>query len=410
VAPGAFAASYGDVAVRDATDITVYVTRDDAALDAYVSSLASQQEVHVSYVTVPYSHQQLNGLIDRVVGNQTALAAQGVRITALIPDVPDGTIDVILETPSATTPAASAADTSAAAGPTASQANAEAALTGLYGSGRFTVESYTAEPGTPLDSFCTDGCRMDDYPSFYGGDSITSPAGHGCSSGFAVREPSGAPAVLTAGHCATPGTVEYVNCFFGTQACPASADCPRSGPPAYCPVRELGTVGTYQSPTSGDPYDFEAIDMPSGESSTYYVYGGAANSRTPPIYTVTGYEAKPSGACCLTVDGAVTGETRYNYVYNDDTAYNYGYGLVANLGMVYNSTDQYEEICSDGDSGGPVYEHVGSGSSVLANGTIVASGPNFQLPNTNPPVYVYACFFQEMYEVLGGLGLTLVAA
>ena len=106
--------------------------------------------------------------------------------------------------------------------------------------------------------------------------------------------------------------------------------CPGSYP-SYCPVRELGTTGTYQPPSTG--WDFEAIDMPSGLTSTNEVYGGSPTSHDPPIYTVNGQVLEASGACCLTVDGATVGETIHDVVFSDDWSAFYDGYWVNSLGV-----------------------------------------------------------------------------
>ena len=398
-APGLFRSSFGDVRVDNADDITVYVVGTDPALESWVNGRLSSG-VHVTYLTVKYSLEQLNALVTQVEHDTSTLKAQGVNMAYLGPDAATSTVDVILQTPP-TANSTTAGTASATVAPAGYANAAQVALNTLYGNGRLTVSSYTSTPATPLDGYCPVGCRFDDYSAFYGGDSITTSAGVGCSSGFAVRESNGTPAVLSAGHCSTGrGTEEFVNCEYGQNNC--SVSCPGSYP-SYCPVRELGTTGTYQPPSTG--WDFEAIDMPSGLTSTNEVYGGSPTSHDPPIYTVNGQVLEASGACCLTVDGATVGETIHDVVFSDDWSAFYDGYWVNSLGVTYNRADPGDPMCGPGDSGGPVYEHESNYSDVLANGTLVANSPGFPIGGGTT---VWACLFQELYESLGGDGLTLV--
>jgi hypothetical protein len=145
--------------------------------------------------------------------------------------------------------------------------------------------------------------------------------------------------------------------------------------------------------------------MPSGLTSTNEVYGGSPTSHDPPIYTVNGQVLEASGACCLTVDGATVGETIHDVVFSDDWSAFYDGYWVNSLGVTYNRADPGDPMCGPGDSGGPVYEHESNYSDVLANGTLVANSPGFPIGGGTT---VWACLFQELYESLGGDGLTLV--
>ena len=61
-APGLFRSSFGDVRVDNADDITVYVVGTDPALESWVNGRLSSG-VHVTYLTVKYSLEQLNALV-----------------------------------------------------------------------------------------------------------------------------------------------------------------------------------------------------------------------------------------------------------------------------------------------------------------------------------------------------------
>ena len=61
-APGLFPSSFGDVRVDNADDITVYVVGTDPALESWVNGRLSSG-VHVTYLTVKYSLEQLNALV-----------------------------------------------------------------------------------------------------------------------------------------------------------------------------------------------------------------------------------------------------------------------------------------------------------------------------------------------------------
>jgi hypothetical protein len=400
------------VRANNATHLTVYIAGQSPALTSQVNALLGGT-VQVTYVSVPYSAQQLEALAESLNANLSALAADSAPIAMVIPDVPNGTDDVILQPSAVTSPAITPrlSTTTPMMAPAATVSAAQATLNADYGTGRFTIEPYTDEPLTPSDGYCPVGCRFDDYSAFYGGDSVSFiKTGIGqatCSTAFAVKEPNGRYAVLSAGHCQNAGQVVNINCDYGPGNCPPveSPYCGSAPAPTYCPVRELGTIGTYDPPTENGG-DYEAIDVPSGDSTTNEVYGGSQTSHYPPIYTVNGEEETAGGICCVTFDGAVSGEWTSNPVYSAGTCVNYA-GMVCGLGLAWNTDG---EFCIPGDSGGPVYAHESNYSDVLANGVIDACGEE-QLPvGANGALeWVWVGAYTQMAQVItGGSGLSLI--
>jgi hypothetical protein len=352
------------VSIDDANDVTIFMVGQDPDLISRIDQMLGSS-IHAQYVQVTKSAQDLRTLAQRVVADATTLSADTVSIEQLTPDAVQGTVDVYLETPpSATSTVASAASVS----------NAQAVLDSHYGAGLLTVEPTTVSAPVALDSTCPSGCRTDDYPPFYGGDSFTfalSGGQHGCSTGFSVIDSNGKFGELSAGHCATPGETTAINC-----------DPPDQG--TYCPVRTLGSVGpTFVPPNEG--IDYEVIDV---SNAAPYVYGGSPTNTNPPDYEVEGTVAEPTGGCCLTVDGAQSGETTGNKVVSEWTCL----GGVCDLGEVQNNSNTNLGICRHGDSGGPVYEHT-TGNVILAQG-IIQSG-NRSLDGTS----FTECFFTELAEV-----------
>jgi hypothetical protein len=108
-----------------------------------------------------------------------------------------------------------------------------------------------------------------------------------------------------------------------------------------------------------------------------------------------------SGSCCLTVDGASTGEISANYIITNwtcqlvyDEILNQNY-TVCGLGEVENNGNPNLGICRGGDSGGPVYEHTG-GSYILAEG-LIESGSR----SLDGKTYT-RCFFEQLSVVTSG--------
>ena len=368
-----FPDSFGDIHINDSNDVTVDIVGQGSALMAYIDGVVGSS-IHVNYVEVRYSATQLRTLAQRVASDDAALSAEGVQIVSLVPDALAGTVDAMLQTSPTTASSTSIAAT-------------QAIVDARYGAGLVSIDSATGLPSVAL-STCPSGCRTNDYSPFYGGDSVTFQIpGHGnwfCSTGFGVLDSNGKSAVLSAGHCAEPGDTVSINCD------PPYLD-------VYCPVRTVGSVGpSYYAPNSG--LDFEAIDT---SGSGPFVYGGSPTSTSPPVNIVNGSVMQASGSCCLTVDGASTGEISANYIITNwtcqlvyDEILNQNY-TVCGLGEVENNGNPNLGICRGGDSGGPVYEHTG-GSYILAEG-LIESGSR----SLDGKTYT-RCFFEQLSVVTSG--------
>jgi hypothetical protein len=378
MAPQDFPSSFGDIRVDNATEMTVYTVGPATALIARINGIVKGR-FRVDYVPVRYSAQHLRALAERMAADTSSLYAAGVPIEMLVPDARQGVVDVTLQTPVRPLSRAAAA---------AGRARAQATLDARYGAGTFSIQPTTQGLAT-LTSNCPTGCRTDDFTPFFGGDSITfetSTEYVWCSSGFGVRDSNGDQAVLSAGHCAPPGIHVSVNC-----APPPKEDfCPESG--------TLGSVGpSYYTPNVG--LDFEAIDV---SASSFDVYGGSPTSTNPPVYSVEGTVQEPTNDCCLTVDGASTGEITGNKVVNSWTCvtiqFNGAMDTECGLGEVVNNTNPNLRIIQGGDSGGPVFEHDwANGNAVLAEGILTIQDDNGA-----------EAFFEQLSVVLSGAtGITI---
>lgn len=365
-APTLFPSSYGDMQIDDFTHITVYEVGQDRKLASYLANLTGGA-IHVTYVQVKYSAVFLRNLAERVVKDKSALAASGLSIEQLVPDVESGTVDAYLETPAG---AASNVATAPDVG------SAQVVVDARYGSQMLTVEPTTQDPGALLSN------RTNDYAPFWGGDSLTNTNELGqefCSTGFAVVDADGKDGVLSAGHCGGRGQTEYDNC-----QPPTSLD--------YCPVREIGVTTATSSyyTNQNSTGDFMVIDAPVQSD----VYGGGVNGSS--YYSVVGSETK--AACCVTVDGAATGEITGNYVITTWTCFDY----ICGLGEAENNNNTNLGICRHGDSGGPVYEHISPWSSVMANGIIVAGDRSL-----DGGVTFTRCYY-ELASTMAGAQVTII--
>lgn len=60
--------------------------------------------------------------------------------------------------------------------------------------------------------------RYDDFPPWWGGDQIWNKMlGGACTSGFAVVDPGGQDAVLTASHCGPPASIDDISDWCGSR-------------------------------------------------------------------------------------------------------------------------------------------------------------------------------------------------
>ena len=350
-----FPSSYGGIKVDDAGDVTIYVAGQDPTLTSTFDTMLGSS-IHVTYVTVRYSLSHLQALAERVAGNYRLLRADGVPIDRLVPDITQGTVDVTLVASTSTSQAVPTGSTLLAP---SSIVSAQATLDARYGSG-LQVQATTGEPATATRCTGKYGCRTNDFAPFNGGDSIYQLPGYtgdaACSDAFGVIINNSYTGMLTAGHCSNNGSYnDFVN-----NECPPST----SGP---CPGGStLGPVGVLMSPETSTS-DYAEIN-----TSVYgAVWGGTPTQNSPPDFTVAGSTLYPSDACCLTTDGARTGEVTHNQVNSDwfcgTVQYSWGWSLVCGLGDLTSSN----VMCQPGDSGGPVYEHIDNYGDVDAAGVIV---------------------------------------
>ena len=181
--------------------------------------------------------------------------------------------------------------------------------------------------------------RRDDIPSFWGGASIQS-GGATCSSGFAVRKPSGARFLTTAGHCYAVG---------------ANVRTPTS--------RLVGSVterGTLNSFWFWDNRDMELIGGQSYAGSVYV--GGVTSSSSKAVVGAGDPVAGFTGYCA---SGQTTGEQCNQTVQSTQAI------VCTQTGCKWPVIEYTGGPSQPGDSGAPFYLPGASGQ-VHARGAVIA--------------------------------------
>ncbi|MGH3244620.1 MAG: hypothetical protein ACRDOI_00165 [Trebonia sp.] len=163
--------------------------------------------------------------------------------------------------------------------------------------------------------------RYDDTAPFYAGDGLTIN-GSVCTGGFNVRNNSGNPFMLSAGHC---GTGTFSN--------------------------NAGTVGTtstnWYGPNSG--YDVQAIAISAG--------AGVLWRNDTATSTIHG-SIIPAVGTSITFNGFLTGRksvTVNRVDFTESNIWDPHYGFYVSLAHLVEGGDGVSNVCTDGDSGGPVY-------------------------------------------------------
>jgi hypothetical protein len=370
--------------VISTSDVTVFVVGNDPSLVAAVDR-AFGDIVHVTFSSVPRSIDQLRDLAVLVAGDDSQLASDGVPIDALDPDPAEGTVDVTLQTPPSGETAATSDATANASSTAGYTSNAQAVLDARYGSGVLSVQPSTAVPGTVTD-------RYDDSPPFWGGDQIYNPTyGSGCSSGFAVIDPNGDDAVLSASHCGPLFSPMFISNHITGPNCQGCSENSQLGEvtwfwgpeqPGDC-FYDYGKNPYYYNPPEYGCTDFETIQTQGASQGDVYGDSGTSNVG----YPVVG-DTEPAFGSQITTDGAVSGENRYLDVYGDwmcqdlNNPYLDQANLICGVGAVIQSNGS---ACQSGDSGGPAYQHGNTG--VYAAGIIIGASTT-------------QCWFQEMDAIL----------
>ena len=216
--------------------------------------------------------------------------------------------------------------------------------------------------------------RADDTPPYWGGANVKTPTGS-CTSGFAVRTPSGS-GLLTAGHCGYNGFVFYNGNW-------------------------TGVVGTGQQKRTA--HDWMLIGTYDNYvDSVIYTGGGSLNGRAQSTRSVVGWtSASPQQWLCHS--GAVGGEECSFYVQP-----NFQYGYCSD-GACFNDLVTARKVSwalsvYPGDSGGPVYLPSGS-NGALAVG--VTQGTDCLPLCGNPGSLLIFQDLVTVYWDLGG-GLTVL--
>lgn len=199
--------------------------------------------------------------------------------------------------------------------------------------------------------------RYNDTPEFYGGDYIVRSAGNNlngvCSSGFTLTNFYGQRYSITAGHCGTVGQAWRTGGAPGIQY----GD--------Y--LQGFGTMQFNHFFDSGSSHlDAALIARQPTPNYTGRIWYGPPN--TPNWIPVSTTEESCNG-CQVWVSGAVSGDklaTLTGYPSCESNSPNY----IAVCG-VQRVNDTSGAACQGGDSGGPVYSHIGNGYA-RAHGIIVA--------------------------------------
>lgn len=218
-----------------------------------------------------------------------------------------------------------------------------------------------------------------DTAPFYAGDWLDGPREE-CTGGFNVLNASGKPFMLTAGHCGSgtyyndSGVVETTSTNWFTGA---------TSPQAPYPLQ----------------WDVQALATSGGEGYVWTDYGNVA-----PIVGAL----LPAVGVTLTANGSITGEQagevdEVDFI-ADKIEYSPGQYFDA-VHQIWIENDTPTPICTQGDSGGPVYQWDGS-SHVYASGIISSEGI---FTDGGVPV-AYACAATLMTSILSGKNATLVTA
>lgn len=316
-------ASYANAyAGQTTTDsgVVVYVVRGEAApFLAALRSAALDLKGEYSLRYVANSWVKLDGLTRRMAGEQEqeALAADGVQLASWGPDVASNRVVITLRHYS-----------SRAAG----------LLVSRYGSGLVAIN---AKSQSELFHAYT---RYTDTSPFYGGDYIwntTDGENEPCTSGLTfIGNNSGKSFILTAGHC-DGGTSWYTN---------------RSDP------QYMGYTSTDYLQSG---YDQDLLSIRGNAAG--YVWGDGTD-----VFTVVS-AFDPGIGQLVTVDGSITGEVRTAAVTDtylcEEIEDAYGEYTACDTAIAEKSG---ATLCQEGDSGAPVYQHVGSTVTVKAVGILIA--------------------------------------
>jgi hypothetical protein len=181
--------------------------------------------------------------------------------------------------------------------------------------------------------------RRDDIPSFWGGASIQSGGGT-CSTGFAVRKPSGTRFMTTASHCFAVGA-------------------PVSTPTG----RLVGTVTQRGMQGSFWPWDNRDVELIGGQSYAGRVYTGGVFSTSSKAVVGAGDPVAGFGGYCSS--GQTTGEQCGQVVLSTDAL------LCAGGSCDWPTIMYVGGPARPGDSGGPFYLPNAAGQ-VFASGSVIA--------------------------------------
>jgi hypothetical protein len=321
-----FQAAYGGQENSASGRLAVlYVVRGHGSgLLAAVHAEAGAADAGYRVVYVPHSWAQLHALMIKIAGQGPRWRAQGIGLAQWGPDLSASKIVIRLRSYSAA---------------------AAARLRAAYGAGWVSVSSTPMTGQWQLASN-----KYYDTAPFYGGDRIFTSSNGECTSAFTMLGNAN-PAnhwVITAGHCGR--NTWYTNWTSRFEVGPTSTDYHVGyGGSTYDDVQTIGpadawgsvwgSTGTYVPyvpflPGAGAPICFDGATPKPDSSSGLECGVGVIN----PI------------AGCITFSGGLTD---------------------CNLGQAY---DANREVCLAGDSGGPVFQRVGTSSQVKAIGLIVGFG------------------------------------
>lgn len=245
-----------------------------------------------------------------------------------------------------------------------------------------------ADLGVPVDAIVdvpdqAAATRLDDRDGYGGGAGILVNGSVACSSGFGVRLDDGTPAIMSAGHCASPDGAEgqFVNHGFASSLCGTSGNGAR-----------IGNIARNRLPS----HYVDSMVVPT-QSATPTMWLGAGCTGS--------YEAAVEGIGVIGGSGSVGfSGVRHGERYatrTDEPAgcYDFGYDSGLFACAVYRSMSESSAyVCEPGDSGGPVFQHRGDGT-VRAVGLITATGA---------PIGINRCSYTDVATALWATGASMM--
>jgi hypothetical protein len=342
----------------------------DGTTDVYIPTAAGQDFISavrslnsgnypVSFIDTQRSYAQLDEINQQVGAASAQLRSEGIFLADSYADASTGTVVVDIQTPNS----ASISKLASVAGRSVTSSSYPAEVSGVI-QGMFGPATTL---GKEVTAVAHQDARYDDTAPFFAGDGLVINGG-ACTGGFNVRNSHGSPFMLSAGHCGS-GTV----------------------------TNNAGTVGVTSSnwygPNSG--YDVQAIAISAG-AGVVWLNDSATN-------TING-SMVPAVGTNITFNGFFTGRKSVKVNRVDFTVSNIWdphQGFYVSLAHLVEGGDGVNNVCTDGDSGGPVYRP----NSSPANSSMAVAIIAFDwLVNGQPQ----ACVGTLMTAILSSKSATLI--